>query len=89
VPTIAESGLPDFDASSWFALFAPAKTPREIIDKLNAETRKAIEDPAVRERFIAVGGEARPMSPEELGAFVKAELEKWAKVVKASGAKIE
>ena len=89
VPTIAESGLPGFDAGSWFALFAPAKTPRDIIDKLNAEMRKGLDDPEVRERFIAVGGEARPMSPEELGAFVKAEFEKWAKVVKTSGAKVE
>jgi tripartite-type tricarboxylate transporter receptor subunit TctC len=89
LPTIAESGVPGFEASSWFAIFAPAKTPKEIVDKLNAEVRKALEDPEVQKRFGEVGGEIRLYSPDELGAFVKGEFEKWAKVVKASGAKID
>src|SRR5215203_6044588 len=89
VPTIAESGLPGFDASSWFAIFAPAKTPKEIVDKLNAEVRKALEDPEAQKRFGDLGGEIRSYSPDEFRDFIKAELEKWAKVVKASGAKIE
>jgi tripartite-type tricarboxylate transporter receptor subunit TctC len=89
VPAIAEAGVPGFEASSWFALFAPVKTPREIVDKLNAEVLKALDDPEVQKRFAEVGGEIRKQSPQEFGAFVKGELEKWAQVVKASGAKIE
>lgn len=88
-PSIAEAGVPGFDASSWFAIFAPAKTPKEIVDKLNAEVRKALEDPELKQRFADVGGEIRLYSPAELRDFVKSELEKWAKVVKTSGAKID
>jgi tripartite-type tricarboxylate transporter receptor subunit TctC len=88
-PTIAESGLPDFEATSWFAVFAPAKTPRPIVEKLNTEIRKAIDTPELRARWEQLGGEARPMSPDEMGTFVKAEIEKWAAVVKTSGAKVE
>ncbi|KAA2236625.1 Bug family tripartite tricarboxylate transporter substrate binding protein [Salinarimonas soli] len=89
IPTIAEGGVPGFEASSWFGLFAPAKTPREIVDKLNAEVRQALANPETQKRFADIGGEIRLYSPEEFGAFVRGELEKWAAVVKASGAKID
>jgi tripartite-type tricarboxylate transporter receptor subunit TctC len=89
VPTIAESGLPGFEASSWFAIFAPAKTPPEIVEKINAEVLKALADPELQKRFADIGGEIRMYKPVELGEFVKAEIDKWAKVVKASGAKID
>jgi tripartite-type tricarboxylate transporter receptor subunit TctC len=88
-PTIAESGVPGFEASSWFAIFAPTKTPKEIVDKLNAEVLKILADPEVQSRFAEIGGEIRPYKPDELRAFVQSEIEKWAKVVKASGAKID
>ena len=89
VPTIAESGVPGFDASSWFAIFAPAKTPKAIVDKINKAVNEALADPAVKQRYAEVGAEIRIMTPEQLGAFQKAEQEKWAKVVKISGAKVD
>jgi tripartite-type tricarboxylate transporter receptor subunit TctC len=89
MPTLAEAGLPDFEASSWFALFAPKGTPPEITSRLNQEVRRALETPELQKRFADLGGEIRPMSPDELMAYVKAEHAKWAKVVKASGAKID
>jgi tripartite-type tricarboxylate transporter receptor subunit TctC len=89
VPTIAEAGVPGFEAASWFGLFAPAKTPRPVVERLNAEVRKALADPEVQKRFAEIGGEIRLYTPEEFGAFVKGELERWAPVVKASGAKVD
>jgi tripartite-type tricarboxylate transporter receptor subunit TctC len=88
-PTLAEAGLPDFEASSWFALFAPKGTPPEITSRLNQEVRKALETPELQKRFADLGGEIQPMSPDELMAYVRTEHEKWAKVVKASGAKVD
>jgi tripartite-type tricarboxylate transporter receptor subunit TctC len=89
MPTLAESGLAGFEASSWFALFAPKGTPAEITGKLNAEVRRALDAPDLKKRFTDLGGEIRPMSPAELMAYVRAEHAKWAGVVKASGAKLE
>jgi tripartite-type tricarboxylate transporter receptor subunit TctC len=87
VPTVAEGGVPGFEASSWFAFFAPAKTPKEIIDRLNTEVIKAVQTPDLQKRFEEIGGEQKLLSPAELGAFVKGERDKWAKVVQLSGAK--
>ena len=89
VPTLGESGLPGFEATSWFALFAPKGTPAEITTKLNQEVRKALDTPELQKRFADLGGELKPMSPDELMAYVRSEHEKWAKVVKASGAKVD
>lgn len=89
MPTLAESGLPGFEASSWFALFAPKGTPAAITTRLNAEVRKALDAPELRKRFTDLGGDIRPMSPDELMAYVRAEHAKWATVAKASGAKVE
>ena len=89
VPTIAESGLPGFEASSWFALFAPAGTSKAIVDKLNAAVNKALEDPAVKQRYAEVGADTKIMNPADFAAFQKAEIAKWEKVVKISGAKVE
>ena len=89
VPTLAESGLPGFEATSWFALFAPKGTPAAIVAKLNQEVRKALETPELQKRFAELGGEIRPMSPDELAAYVRSEHDKWAKVVKSAGAKLE
>ena len=89
VPTLAESGLPGFEATSWFALFAPKGTPAAIVAKLNQEVRKALKTPELQKRFAELGGEIRPMSPDELTAYVRSEHDKWAKVVKTAGAKLE
>jgi tripartite-type tricarboxylate transporter receptor subunit TctC len=88
-PTLAEAGLPQFEATSWFALFAPKGTPPDITNKLNQEVRKALETPELQKRFGDLGGEIQAMSPDELMGYVRAEHEKWAKVVKASGAKVD
>jgi tripartite-type tricarboxylate transporter receptor subunit TctC len=89
VPTIAESGLPGFEALQWFGIFAPAGTPREVVARLNADIVKALRLPDVRERMTALGAEIVGSSPEQFAAFQKADTAKWAKIVKTSGAKIE
>jgi len=84
VPTTTEAGLPKLDATSWFAVFAPAKTPKPVIDKLAAEIGKITATPAFKQRAIELGAEADYMNPQQLGSFTQAELARWAQVVKAS-----
>ena len=88
VPTVAES-LPGFEATTWFALFGPANMPREVVAKLNAEIKRVFALPDVQERLKTLGLEPWISSPEELAKFQAAEIVKWAKVVKESGAKAE
>lgn len=87
VPTIAESALPGFDVSTWFGLVAPAKTPRDIVVKLNQAAVKGLQNPATRERLLNQGIEPVGNSPEEFAKLLRTELPKWARVVKISGAK--
>jgi len=87
IPTIAESGVPGYDAVGWFGLFAPAGTPRDIINRLNAEVRRIMQLPDVRERALASGAEPAADTPEEFAAYIRTEIPKWAEVVKVSGAK--
>jgi tripartite-type tricarboxylate transporter receptor subunit TctC len=90
VPTIEEAaGLKGFDASSWFGLFAPAGTPRAIVDKIQADVAKALAQPDVRERFVAQGADPGGNTPEQFAAFIRAETEKWTRVVKFSNAKVD
>ena len=89
VPTIAEAGVPGFDVTAWFAIFAPAGTPRDVITRLNAETLRIFKLPEVAERLKTLGLDAVLSSPEELGRVQAAEVIKWARVVKESGAKAE
>ena len=89
VPTVAESGLPGFEATSWFALFAPAGTPRAIIDKLAAEAKRIYSLPDVQKRLDTIGLDTILSTPEELAKFQADEIAKWQKVVKESGAKVD
>ncbi len=84
VPTTAEAGLPKLDAASWFAVFAPAKTPRAVVDKLAEEIAKVMATPAFKQRATDLGASADYMNPQQLGDFSAAELARWAVVVKTS-----
>ncbi len=85
VPTLMESGVPDYDFSTWYALFVPAGAPRPVIDKLNQVTRQALAADDMKQKFDAQGLEAWSNTPAELGAYLRAETEKWGKVVRAAG----
>jgi tripartite-type tricarboxylate transporter receptor subunit TctC len=87
VPTMAESGFPDLVVTSWQAAGAPAKTPREIVAKLNDAAVRALRSPEVRERLVAIGFDVVASTPDEFGAFMKAEVDRWTRVVDKGGIK--
>ncbi len=89
VPTVAESGLPGYEAIAWNGLLAPAGTPPEVVARLNAELKKALALPEVKDKFDAQGFAASWNTQEAFGTFLRAEVDKWAKVVKASGATVD
>jgi tripartite-type tricarboxylate transporter receptor subunit TctC len=89
IPTVAESGLPAFEATSWFAVLGPAKMPRDVVVRINQEVIRAINLPDVRDKLFQLGLDMQPGTPEALDALIQAETVKWAKVVKESGAKID
>jgi tripartite-type tricarboxylate transporter receptor subunit TctC len=89
VPTMRESGVPDFDATAWYGVMAPAGTPKEIIAKLNDEMVKVLKTPEMRQRLAEMGSDFVAGPPEEFGRFIKAEIAKWGKVVKDSGARAD
>jgi tripartite-type tricarboxylate transporter receptor subunit TctC len=89
IPTIAESGLPGFEAVSWFAVFAPAGTPKPVVDKIQAEISRILKTPDVAKRLTDIGLEPVGSTAEELAAYQRSEITKWAKVVKDSGASAE
>jgi len=89
VPTVAEAGVPGYEATIWLGLMAPAKTPKPVIDKLNAEMGKIMNRPDVKENWAKQGAVPMVMSPAEFDKYLRGDIEKWAKVVKLSGAKVE
>ena len=86
VPTVSEAGLPGFDVTSWYGIFAPAALPRSLVTKVNGDISAVLEAPDLRERLQRMDAEPSPQSPEDFARFVREEIAKWAKVVKASGA---
>ncbi len=89
IPTIAESGLPGYEATSWFGMFAPAGTPADIIGTLNTAIVEALKNPEVIEKFTAQGAQVYSETPESFAKFIASEHEKWAGVVQASGASVD
>ncbi|HTD91996.1 MAG TPA: tripartite tricarboxylate transporter substrate binding protein [Burkholderiales bacterium] len=89
LPTVAESGLPGFSASGWYGMLAPIATPKDIILKLNTEITRVLRMPDIADRLNALAAEPAPGAPEQFSAFIRSEIDKWAKVVKAANMKAE
>ena len=89
IPTIAESGLPGFDVSSWYGLFAPAKTPPELIAKISADAATVVREASFVDRLSRIATTAVGSTPEELARHLKSEMDKWAPVIKKTGARID
>jgi tripartite-type tricarboxylate transporter receptor subunit TctC len=89
VPTVAESGVPGYEVMSWQAIYAPAGTPAPIVQRLHDEVGKILQQPDMRERLAKLGMEPGAMTPAQLGEFQRAEIAKWAQVVKAANVKVD
>ena len=89
VPTVAEAAVPGYEASTWFGVLAPAATPKEIVAKLNTEIARVLGTPEMAEYFSNEGAVAVGGPPAQFGVFIKTEIEKWGKVVRASGARVD
>ena len=87
IPTLAESGLPGFEVTSWYGVVGPAGIPRDIVMRLNGEINKSLASPQMKERMVALGVEGTPGTPEQFFDFIRRDTAKWAKVIKESGAK--
>jgi tripartite-type tricarboxylate transporter receptor subunit TctC len=89
LPTIAESGLPGFEVIAWYNMFAPAGTPRGIVNRLNAEVNRRLGQPQVRERFLSLGVVPLTGTPEDLSRYLKFEVDRWAKLIREAGIRLE
>jgi tripartite-type tricarboxylate transporter receptor subunit TctC len=89
IPTVVESGLPGYVATTWYGVLAPAGTPRPIVERVNRDTVALLADPATRASLNTQGVATQPMTPEQFGAFLRDEVAKWAKVVQATGVRVE
>ena len=89
IPTLSESGLPGFDSWTWFGIFGPAGTPRAVVDRVNAELNRIVNDPAVRERLAQLGFDTAGGSPAQFAAIVESEARKWSKVIRDANVKPE
>jgi tripartite-type tricarboxylate transporter receptor subunit TctC len=89
IPTVAESGVPGFEVIAWYNMFAPARTPRSIVNRLNAEVNRILQLPDVRERFRSLGVTPLSGTPEDLGNLLKVEIARYAKLIKEANIKLE
>jgi len=89
VPTMNEAGVPGYEATIWLGIMAPTGTPKEIVDRLNAEIERIIDQPAIRDAWAQQGAVPMTMTPDQFGAFLKQDIEKWAKVIKTAGIDIQ
>jgi len=89
LPTVAESGLPGYEVSAWFGIFAPAGLPQPVAKRLNAEFVKVMREPDLKQRLASLGADPLTSTPEEFSTYLRSEIDKWAKVVKASGMKVD
>ena len=89
VPTVDESGLPGYEVIAWIAFIAPAGVPQDIVNKVNADIGRILAMPDVKERLEADGWTPRAMTPDEFGRYIRAEMTKWGKVVRESGARAD
>ena len=89
IPTIAESGVPGYEATLWYGFLGPARVPPDIVKRLSADIGTALRTPEVKERLLSQGLEAQPTSPEEFGRLIAADIDRWAKVVEKAGVKVE
>jgi tripartite-type tricarboxylate transporter receptor subunit TctC len=89
VPTIAEAGVPGYEATSWFGMFAPANTPAPVVARLNAALAKVLADPQVKKKLAEQGAEPYSEKPEQFADFIRKESAKWSQVVKAAGATVD
>jgi tripartite-type tricarboxylate transporter receptor subunit TctC len=89
MPTVAESGYPGYEVSTWFGYLAPAGTPPEIVNRLNAEINAALKSPEVEKKLVALGAELDPGTPQAFGKFLEADMARWAKVIKQAGIKAD
>ena len=85
VPTLAESGVPDFEFTLWFGVWGPAGMPADVVDKISKDVNRALADPGVRERLAKLGNDAMSMTPAEFSQFVRKEIDDYARVTKAAG----
>lgn len=89
LPTVAEAGLPGFSASGWYGMMAPVATPKDVITKLNSEFARALRTPDIADRLNSMAAEPAAGTPEQFGTFIRTEIDKWAKVVKAANMKVD
>ncbi len=89
VPTVAESGYKDFDVSTWYGLFMPAATPKDIVTRVNGEVNKLLATQEMKDAILAQGAEPQAMTPEQFGSLLKTDYQKWKAIVQASGATLE